>query len=291
MTSTGTGLVPATSTQRGRQPLVGEQPRVDAAGQLEQGVHRLGRCLLLGGEEHVGALRRTVRQRLGEPQVHGERDEVLLGTVVDVTLQTPALRVLGVHHPLTRGAQLPGTRGQLDQPALQLGAEPGAAQHQPGLARQPGEQPLLDRGQRHVLPLLDHEHAEQLPALAHLAASVAPARRRPRARVRPPRAPGWRPVARSRRAWCGHPRPATPGSTPRRCRRRAPAPSGSGAPRSDGCSRSARTGRGRRTARAGRRARRAMRAPPAGPGPARRPGRRRRWPAPRASRRVTWCGR
>ena len=64
-------------------------------------------------------------ERVG--MIGGAAAWLLLGAVVDITLQPSALRVLGVHHPPTRGAQLPRTRGQVDQPALQLGAQAGTA--------------------------------------------------------------------------------------------------------------------------------------------------------------------
>ena len=76
-------------------------------------------------------------QRLGEPQVHRERDQVLLGAVVDVALEPPALGVLGVDQPLPRDAQLVGARRQLASRAARArrAAGPRAAPARPGSAR------------------------------------------------------------------------------------------------------------------------------------------------------------
>ena len=55
---------------------------------------------LLLREQGVRAVERAGRERPGEPEVHGERDQVLLRAVVDVALQAPALGVVRVHEPL-----------------------------------------------------------------------------------------------------------------------------------------------------------------------------------------------
>ena len=39
-------------------------------------------------------------QLLGDAQIHGNRDELLLGAIVDVALQAPPLRILRGHDPL-----------------------------------------------------------------------------------------------------------------------------------------------------------------------------------------------
>ena len=87
-------------------------------------------------EQRLGALGRArPASVVREAQVHRQRDQVLLGAVVDVPLEAPALGVLGVDQALAGDPQLLGPRGQLGRPELELGAQPGAAQHQPGLGR------------------------------------------------------------------------------------------------------------------------------------------------------------
>ena len=168
MTSTGIGLVPTAAPQRGAEPFLREQRRVDPAGEPDERLDRLGgRRLLVAQELHRRGPATRVGQRLGEAEVHRQGDQVLLGAVVDVALQEPALVVLGVDQPLARAAQLLGAGRQLLEPLLELGAQPRAAQHQAGLGGQPGEQPFLDRRQRHLVALLDDEHAEQLSAVPH----------------------------------------------------------------------------------------------------------------------------
>ena len=55
-----------------------------------------------------GPLGRALGQRLRETQVHRQRDEVLLGAVVDVALERTAPLVLDVDEPLSRGTELLG---------------------------------------------------------------------------------------------------------------------------------------------------------------------------------------
>ena len=108
--------------KRGGEPAFREQPRVDAAGQVHQGVDGIDGRLHLAREDGVRAFRRFLGQGLGEAQVHGERDQVLLGTVVDVALEQSALFVLQVDQPLARPAQLVGSSRQLGASQLELRA-------------------------------------------------------------------------------------------------------------------------------------------------------------------------
>ena len=68
-------------------------------------------------------------RRLREPQLHRERDELLLRAVVDVPLELLRALVLRGHDPLARSPEL------LD--------EPHVAEHEPGLRRDIEHQPLL----------------------------------------------------------------------------------------------------------------------------------------------------
>ena len=144
----------------GASPRSASSARVDPAGQLHQGVDGVDGGLHLAREDDVRAFGRSLGQGLGEAQVHRERDQVLLGAVVDVALEQPALLVLQVDQPLARRAQLVGASRQLGAPQLELRAQPGPAQDGTRLPGQPLEQALLDRRERAVLVLLDDQYAE-----------------------------------------------------------------------------------------------------------------------------------
>ena len=156
---------------------------------MHQGVDGVDGGLLLAREDGVRPVRRPLGKGLGEAQVHGERDQVLLGTVVDVALEQPALGVLQVDQPLARPAQLVGARRQLGPTQLELGAQPRAAQDGSRLPGQPFEQAFLDRREAAVVPLLDDQYAEDLTAVPHLAGAPA---------TRAPSLPPGSPAARSR---------------------------------------------------------------------------------------------
>ena len=115
----------------------------------------------------VGLVGETQRQGVREPQVHGQGDEVLLRPVVDVALEQAAGLVLRVDDPLTGSPELVGPCRQLGQPLAELHAQGRAAQDETCLTREPGEQPLLHRGQRDAVARLDDEQPEQLPAVTH----------------------------------------------------------------------------------------------------------------------------
>ena len=93
-------------------------------------------------------LRIAFRELLEEPELHGERDELLLGAVVDVALQPPALLVLRSDDPLPGRAQL------LDQPHV--------PEHQARLRREIIHQPPLGRIHRIVRGHRDGQRPEEL---------------------------------------------------------------------------------------------------------------------------------
>ena len=136
------------------------------AGEVDQGGDRgVDRAHLLG-EHRAGPLGRPGGQRLREPEVDDQGDQVLLGPVVDVALEPAALGVVGVDQASARHLELLGPRRQLLGAPGQLGAQPHTAQHQPGLGREAGEQAFLDRRQRLVVALLEPQDAEPLAGRA-----------------------------------------------------------------------------------------------------------------------------
>ena len=75
----------------------------------------------LGGRRRVG-----VELVAGQPQVHRQRHQPLLGAVVEVALDPAALGVAGLDDPRAGGAQLLDLGLQLGVQLLVLGAERGA---------------------------------------------------------------------------------------------------------------------------------------------------------------------
>ena len=128
---------------------------MDAAGQLAQLAERERELLLRAVDQLVGPVGIRVELALGEPQRERERDEPLLGAVVQVALQPPALLRAGLDDARAGGAQL------LDAGA-QLGLQPLVLHRQAGGGRDRAQQVGL-LGQRHVVqdradaPVLEHD--------------------------------------------------------------------------------------------------------------------------------------
>ena len=90
--------------QRGGEAVL-EHGGVDAARELAQLCHRLRELVARGRDELLR--RRVVAEAVAEqPELQRDRDEPLLGTVVQVALQPPPLGVAGGDDPLARGLQL-----------------------------------------------------------------------------------------------------------------------------------------------------------------------------------------
>ena len=90
---------------------------MDPAGELTQLLEGLTQLLARAREQAARLLRRVLQARLRETQGERERDEALLGAVVEVALE-PATRVVaGLHEPRARGAELflvPAALGDVD---------------------------------------------------------------------------------------------------------------------------------------------------------------------------------
>jgi hypothetical protein len=159
--------VPRGRPQRPRHAGLLEARRVDAPRELEQRGHGVLGRFLLGSQQRLGTLGCRDSEVRGEPQVDRERDQVLLGTVVDVALEPLPGLVLGVDQPPPGAAQLLLPDRQLAQPALERCAQPGAAQHQASLAGQIGEEPFFDRRERRSGPLAEDQYPELLVSVTN----------------------------------------------------------------------------------------------------------------------------
>ena len=116
----------------GGQAQVGQQRRVDPAGEVAQVFQRAGGVCFEVAEDRPGLGRIRGDGGLGQLELDGQGDQVLLGAVVDVAFQPPPGLVLGGDQPLPGGAQV------LDQP--------GVGQRQPGLGGDVGDQLLARLG-------------------------------------------------------------------------------------------------------------------------------------------------
>ena len=138
--------------------MVGEQRRVDPAGQGAQVIE--GRAepgpQLAGKLPDFGGIFGGVVE---QGELDGERDQLLLGAVVQVALDLLPLGVLGLHQP-------PPRRPQIIDAGLQLGGQGDVAQHQPGLGGQVGQQLVFGGRHRLARRLLHGDRAEQLIPVA-----------------------------------------------------------------------------------------------------------------------------
>src|SRR3954452_22894367 len=142
----------------GREPLVREERRIDPASEVAEileGLRRLGLELRQHG---IGLLRFASDERLREPELDRERDELLLRAVVDVALEAPALRVLRGDEPLLRRLQILESRAEVLR-------QPDVAENEPCLSREVGDELALRVVERIVRGHRDREGTEELSAL------------------------------------------------------------------------------------------------------------------------------
>ncbi|HEY7926837.1 MAG TPA: hypothetical protein VIG86_05370 [Candidatus Dormibacteraeota bacterium] len=168
---------------RGRQTLVGEERRVDATRQVTQSIERFISVPLELGQDRPGPVGVLQRLHLRQPKLDLERDEVLLGTIVQVALDPAPFTILRRDQPLPR-------RTEVLEPRRQVRAEPHVLEHQPGLVGKVVEQLLLDGRERLANTLADAQRPQQLVLLANLDNPVGVGRR------------GDRPVAQRHRPDC-----------------------------------------------------------------------------------------
>jgi hypothetical protein len=144
---------------------VGEDLRLDAVDQVPQLGHELFGLLVRGGHGLRGG--RPGRQvQPGQAELHGERDQLLLRAVVQVTLDAAALGLEGVGQPGTGRRDL----GELGAQPILL---PASAQQRAGYRRvRPGDQRHQVRAQAQQDDAREEErhrlrHGRGLPG-AHL---------------------------------------------------------------------------------------------------------------------------
>src|SRR6478735_8362605 len=77
--------------KRRRQPALGEDRRVQPAGELAQLLHRQGELVPRAGDELLRSVGAAVELGLQHAQLDRKRDEALLRAVVEVALETAAL--------------------------------------------------------------------------------------------------------------------------------------------------------------------------------------------------------
>ena len=136
-------------------------PWASSRSSLMVGLHVLGQLA-----EHLGGPVRVLGHDVaGQPQVDGQRHQVLLGPVVQVPLHPAAFGVAAGHDASPGFAQLLRLLAQRVQGRLQGRVEPGVVEGQAGLAGQLGQHPVVLLGEDvgPVGPLGDDE-AEQLAA-------------------------------------------------------------------------------------------------------------------------------
>ena len=120
-TSTGTRNPVGMRAQRGAQSLLGQQRRVDAAGERAQVLER-GAQAVLELDRQVLDLAGVLAESSSSLSSIAERDELLLGAVVQVPLDPVAFLVLGAHQP-------PPRCRQVVDGGPQLGGQPQVAQN------------------------------------------------------------------------------------------------------------------------------------------------------------------
>jgi len=88
--------------ERGREAAIGEDRRMEAARQLAELLKGERELLARTAEDRRGSVRIDPELRLGEPEGERERDEALLGAVVEVPFEPPPLGVGRVDEPRAR---------------------------------------------------------------------------------------------------------------------------------------------------------------------------------------------
>ena len=99
-TQPGTAAFRAWDSSAATSPYVSQKPRIDAAGQIAELLKGVGRLGLELCEQLLGLRRIALSDLLGEAELHRERDQLLLRSVVDVSFDLAAFLVLSGHQSL-----------------------------------------------------------------------------------------------------------------------------------------------------------------------------------------------
>ena len=160
----GNGKTSRMGTECRTQSIRRQQRRVDAASELAQVVDgfvgvRLQLC------QHWADSAARLADRFGDADLQLERDQVLLGTVMQVALDPATLLVLGRHEAL------PGS-AKIIEPRQQLSVQANILEDQAGLPGQVAHELLLHRIHRLAAFFHDREGAEQLALVADASHAV-----------------------------------------------------------------------------------------------------------------------
>ena len=207
--STGTGTAVARRRSAGPRPssrLLGPQP-VAIRAQLGDRGAELGDGLV----EQAVHVDRAAEVALREPQGHAERDEPLLGAVVQVALQPAALGVARLQQP--RPARL-----DLAQRLAELAAQPDQLDQQPAAAAT-SRSSARERAHRAGAPICAPPHVHRHPPPGRARPAAAPSRS-----TRP--APARQQVADPQLGVAQRASPARPPAPPAAPSRRRRAPAG-----------------------------------------------------------------
>jgi hypothetical protein len=154
----------------------------------------LDRQLHLPGKlvEHLGAGGRVVGDDVArETEIHGEGDEMLLRTVVEIAFDPATFGVTAGHDARPRLAQGVRLLAQLVERRLQRRVQLRVVERQPDLPGEVGEHPIVVFGEGGVSrDALDDDESEQFPGVAdgrHPQLSLSPVRSTGRATRRMPR--------------------------------------------------------------------------------------------------------
>ena len=111
------------------KPVLRQHLGIDPAAQRREGLDGEASRAHLLGQNVARPVGRTAGKDLGEPQVHGQGNEMLLSAIVDVALQSAALCILSLDHtgPASSRARgsAPGARG--DAPPTGYAVPPASA--------------------------------------------------------------------------------------------------------------------------------------------------------------------
>ena len=157
----GYGGSPGRGGQRVGQTLVRQQRWIDAVGQVTKflkGVLQVATKLLHQGSSLV---RRPVGKLPGQPHLHGEGNQMLLRTVVEIALDPPAFGVGRRHDAASRRLQSVCLPADFVERGLERRVQTDVVERQTHLTGQFGEDAVLLRRERLGIGRPVHDHQPQ----------------------------------------------------------------------------------------------------------------------------------